>query len=95
MLISTMTAFLRAITPYTPMQNSTAPSRRNWLISIRQSFRARTMAPMTAASSTNDSAQNGSRYGPKMRSLTAWVGIGVASAGQLLVARSRRSARTP
>ena len=65
-LISTMTAFLRAITPYTPMQNSTAPSRRNLLISTRQSFRARTMAPMTAASSTNESAQKGSRYGAKI-----------------------------
>src|SRR6476659_1625959 len=32
--ISTITAFLRAITPYTPMQNSTAPRRRNSLRSI-------------------------------------------------------------
>src|SRR4051794_33178812 len=31
--ISTITAFLRAMTPYTPMQNRTAPSRRNSLIS--------------------------------------------------------------
>ena len=29
--ISTITAFFRAITPYTPMQNSTAPSNRNSL----------------------------------------------------------------
>ena len=35
--ISTITAFLRAITPYTPMQNSTAPSSRNWLIEHRAS----------------------------------------------------------
>src|ERR1700712_4442126 len=34
MLISTITAFLRAMTPYTPMQNSTAPSSRNSLTSI-------------------------------------------------------------
>src|SRR3954452_14349926 len=34
MLISTITAFFRAMTPYTPMQNSTAPSSRNSLSSM-------------------------------------------------------------
>src|SRR5512132_3752337 len=32
--ISTITAFFRAITPYTPMQNSAAPRRRNSFTSI-------------------------------------------------------------
>ena len=59
--ISTITAFLRAITPYTPMQNSTAPSSRKFAANTAQSFRARTMAPMAAASRMNDSARNGTR----------------------------------
>ena len=33
----------------------------HWCVLPRQSFRASTMAPMTAASSTNDNAQKGSR----------------------------------
>src|SRR5687768_7809530 len=37
MLINTMTAFLRAMTPYTPMQNRTAPSSRKLLISMSAS----------------------------------------------------------
>src|SRR5918994_5285190 len=37
--ISTITVFLRAMTPYTPMQNRIAPSSRNWL-SIRSSIAA-------------------------------------------------------
>ena len=39
--ISTSTPLLRARTPYTPMQNRTAPSSRNWLTSIRPQSRLR------------------------------------------------------
>ena len=45
------------------------------------------MAPMTAASRTNDSAQNGSRYGSKMLSLSSAVETGAARL-ELIVAEA-------
>jgi hypothetical protein len=57
-----MTALRRAMTPYTPMQNNTAARSKKFAANIAcQSFRERTMAPMAAASRTNEMARNGIR----------------------------------
>ena len=48
-----------------------------------QSFLASTMAPTMAARRTNESAQNGMRYGPKMESLTLCTDWMAGSVGSL------------
>src|SRR5918996_1438057 len=54
--ISTITVFLRAMTPYTPMQKRIAPSSRNWL-----SMRSSIAGPTPVLPGDDDGADQGGK----------------------------------